>query len=74
MYNITLFHYDHPALKSQLLGKNGELRGINSEEYLKGIMEKIERDDFDDDDEYDGPTMEDILGGDDEDDDDPYYK
>ena len=41
---------------------------------LKGIMEKIERDDFDDDDEYDGPTMEDILGGDDEDDDDPYYK
>ena len=74
MYNITLFHYDHPALKSQLLGKNGELRGINSEEYLKGIMEKIERDDFDDDDEYDGPTMEDILGGDDEDADDPYYK
>ena len=73
MYNLTLFHYDHPALKSKLLDKNGKLRGINSEEYLKGIMEKIEREDYDDD-EYDGPTMEDILGGDDEDDDDPYYK
>ena len=73
IYNLTLFHYDHPALKSQLLDKNGKLRGINSEEYLKGIMEKIEREDYDDD-EYDGPTMEDILGGDDEDDDDPYYK
>ena len=73
MYNLTLFHYDHPALKSQLLDKNGKLRGINSEEYLKGIMEKIEREDYEDDEE-DGPSLEDILGGDDEDDDDPYYK
>ena len=73
MYNLTLFHYDHPALKSQLLDKNGKLRGINSEEYLKGIMEKIEREDYENDEE-DGPSLEDILGGDDEDDDDPYYK
>lgn len=42
MYNLTLFHYDHPALKSNLL-KNGKLKGINSQEYIKEIMKKIER-------------------------------
>ena len=70
--NLTLFHYDHPACRSRLI-EDGRLKGLNSEEYIQDIMEKIEREDYEDDEE-DGSSLEDILGGDDEDDDDPYYK
>lgn len=53
IYNLTLFHYDHPACKSNLI-KRGKLKGLNSEEYIKDIMERMEREDFglDDDDPY----------------------
>tara|TARA_Y100001938_G_C8068850_1_gene421897 strand:+ start:1263 stop:1772 length:510 start_codon:yes stop_codon:yes gene_type:complete len=52
MYNLTLYHFDHPALKSNLLQKDGKLKGIDGEEYIKGIMEKLEREDEDEDDPY----------------------
>ena len=40
---MTIYHYDHPALKSKLLDNKCRLNGINSHEYIKDIMEKIER-------------------------------
>ncbi len=52
IYNLTLFHYNHPLLKSKLLDEKNSLKGINSEEYIKEIMKKIEREDLDDDDSY----------------------
>ena len=53
MYNLTLFHYDHPACRSRLI-EDGRLKGLNSEEYIKDIMERIEREDYgeDEDDDY----------------------
>lgn len=53
IYNLTLFHYDHPACRSRLI-EDGRLKGLNSEEYIKDIMERIEREDYgeDEDDDY----------------------
>ena len=68
MYNLTLFHYDHPALKSKLL-QDGELKGINSYEYIKGVMERIERGEIE-------PPIDRLPEDEDEwfDDGDDYYK
>jgi hypothetical protein len=48
MYNLTLYHYNHPSLKSKLIKSSGELKGINGKEYFKGIIERLERKDDDD--------------------------
>tara|TARA_Y100001938_G_scaffold68565_1_gene95158 strand:- start:18 stop:548 length:531 start_codon:yes stop_codon:yes gene_type:complete len=50
MYNLTLYHYDHPACKSNLI-QEGELKGLNSTEYLNDIMERIEREEYEEDDD-----------------------
>jgi hypothetical protein len=71
MYNMTLYHYNHPSLKSKLLDKNNRLKGFNSNEYIKDIMEKIERG------ERDAPGSDENLDKfweDDDEDDDGYYK
>lgn len=52
MYNLTLYHYNHPSLKSNFLDDKNNIKGINTEEYIKDIMDKIEREDFDEDDPY----------------------
>ena len=52
MYNLTLYHYDHPSLRSLQLNKKNKLNGINTEEYIQDIMEEIEREDKKDDDDF----------------------
>ena len=59
MYNLTVYHYNHPSLKSNLILSNGKLKGVNGEEYVKGLMARLEREDVEDEEE---------------DEDDSYYK
>ncbi len=46
MYNMTLYHYNHPSLKSNLLNSSNKLKGIKSEKYIKDLMRRIEREDL----------------------------
>lgn len=52
MYNITIFHFNHRSLKSKQLNQKEELNGTDSTEYIKGLMEKMEREDDDEDTYY----------------------
>ena len=53
MYNITVYHYNHPSLKSNLILSGGKLKGVNGEEYVKGLMERIQREEADEEDDDD---------------------
>tara|TARA_R110002020_G_scaffold73389_3_gene188038 strand:- start:418 stop:717 length:300 start_codon:yes stop_codon:yes gene_type:complete len=53
MYNITVYHYNHPSLKSNLILSGGKLKGVNGEEYVKGLMERIQREEEDEEDDDD---------------------
>ena len=73
MYNMTIFHYSHPALKSALLDDEGNLRGIDSHEYIKNLMGKIDKG-YEPNISFD-PEGKDIFIDEDEDEDeDDYYK
>ena len=41
IYNLTLFHYDHPSLKSNMIKTNGRIKGLNGEKYLTNLVKKI---------------------------------
>ena len=43
LYSITIFHWNHRSLKSNLIDKPiNKLKGLKSSKYIKGIIENIE--------------------------------
>ena len=59
IYNITIYHYSHPSLKSNLIDSSGKLKGFESAKYIKSILKNLERRDeedewssLDEDDDY----------------------